>query len=67
MKKLLTICRESGQTLRGSMSSAYTPPFMVAIEEFPLSILIGSLHISFSDDHSNIKCFSFSILKHYLG
>ena len=30
---------------------------MVPIEEFPLSILIGNLHISFSDAHSNIKFF----------
>ena len=62
------ICGESGQTLRGDMRSAYIPPFTVPIEEFPLRILIGSLHISLSAACSNRKCFSFfSILNHYLG
>lgn len=38
--KLLTIRRESGQVLGGNMSSAYSPPFIVPVEEFSLSIFL---------------------------
>jgi hypothetical protein len=57
MKKLLIICRESGQNLKDNMSLAYMAPFMIPIEEFPLGILIGSLYISFSDAQSYIIFF----------
>lgn len=40
MKKLLTICRESGQILRGTVSSAYRPPFTIPVEGFPLSVFL---------------------------
>lgn len=45
----------SQDVLPGSVRSAHISPLTVPIEECPLSALIGSLHIDFSDAHGYIN------------